>query len=65
VDPVWNIVALIALVVGRYWIGRGAGTTNVVWEYVVFDPRVAGLVFLIGGISFTILRERRQAKYCG
>ncbi|MGQ9872464.1 glycerol-3-phosphate acyltransferase [Leptodesmis sp.] len=62
-DPVWEIVALIALVVGRYWISRGAGTTNVVWGYVIHDPRVAGLVFLIGGISFTILRERRQAKF--
>lgn len=62
-DAVWEIVALIALVMGRYWIGRGAGTTNVVWGYIVHDPRAASLVFLIGGISFTILRERRQAKF--
>ncbi len=62
-DPVWEIVALMAVVLGRYWIGKGAGTTNVVWGYVVHDPAIAGLVFLIGGISFTILRERRQAKF--
>lgn len=62
-DSVWEIVALIALVMGRYWISRGAGTTNVVWGYIVHDPRAAGLVFLMGGISFTILRERRQAKF--
>lgn len=59
----WELIALIALVMGRYWMGKGAGTTNVVWGYVVHDWRVAGLVFLIGGISFTILRERELGRY--
>ncbi len=58
----WELIALIALVMGRYWVGKGAGTTNVVWGYVVHDWRVAGLVFLIGGISFTILRERELGR---
>ncbi len=58
----WEIIALIALVFGRYWIGKGAGTTNVVWGYVVHDPISALLVFLIGGIGFTILRERTQGR---
>jgi phosphoenolpyruvate synthase/pyruvate phosphate dikinase len=58
----WEIIALIMLVLGRYWIGRGAGTTNVVWGYVVHDWITAGLVFLIGGISFTIWRERRSGR---
>jgi len=61
--PEWELIALIALVMGRYWIGRGAGTTNVVWGFIVHDPVVAGLVFLIGGISFTILRERQLGKF--
>ncbi|MES1025863.1 glycerol-3-phosphate acyltransferase [Gloeocapsa sp. BRSZ] len=61
--PEWELIALIALVMGRYWIGRGAGTTNVVWGFIVHDPVVAGLVFLIGGISFTVLRERQLGKY--
>jgi pyruvate,water dikinase len=60
--PVWELVALMALVAGRYWFGKGAGTTNVVWGVVVHDPIVAGLVFLIGGISFTIFRERQRGK---
>lgn len=59
----WELVALIALVMGRYWVGKGAGTTNVVWGYVAHDPIVAALVFLIGGIGFTILRERRQGRF--
>ena len=58
----WELIALIALVMGRYWLGKGAGTTNVVWGYVVHDWRVAVLVFVIGGISFTILRERQLGR---
>jgi pyruvate, water dikinase len=58
----WEIVALIALVVGRFWIGKGAGTTNVVWGYVAHDPIAALLVFIVGGIGFTILREKRQGR---
>jgi len=61
-DPTWELIALIALVTGRYWIGRGAGTTNAAWGYVVYDWVVALLVFLIGGLSFTILRERQQGR---
>ncbi len=58
----WEIIALIALVLGRYWLGKGAGTTNVVWGYAVHDPISALLVFLIGGIGFTIFRERTQGR---
>lgn len=61
-NPEWEIISLIALVFGRYFIGKGAGTTNVVWGYVVHDPIVAFLVFLIGGISFTIVRDRQLGK---
>ena len=60
--PAGELVALIALVVGRYWIGKGAGTTNVVWGFVLHDWRAASLVFLIGGISFTILRSRQLGR---
>lgn len=61
-EPAWELIALIALVMGRYWMGKAAGTTNVVWGEVVHDWRVAGLVFLIGGISFTILREKQLGR---
>ena len=61
-EPAWELIALIALVMGRYWVGKGAGTTNVVWGFVVHDWRAALLVFLIGGISFTIVRERQMGR---
>ncbi len=61
-DPAWELIALIMLVMGRYWMGKGAGTTNVVWGIVVHDPKTALFVFLIGGISFTILRDRTSGR---
>ena len=61
-DPAWELIALIALVVGRYWMGKGAGTTNVVWGTVAHDPITAGLVFLISGIGFTIFRDRASGR---
>ena len=62
-DQVWEVMALIALVMGRYWFSGGAGTTNVVWGYFVHDPVVAGLVCLMGGVGFTVLRDRKQAQF--
>ena len=61
-DPTWEIVALIALVMGRYSIGRGAGATNVLYGFWVHDWVVTSLGLLISGISFTIWRERRQGR---
>ncbi|MGQ4647496.1 glycerol-3-phosphate acyltransferase [Lyngbya aestuarii] len=61
-EPAWELIALIMLVMGRYWMGKGAGTTNVVWGFVVHDWAAACLVFLIGGISFTILRDRTSGR---
>ncbi|MFQ4146579.1 glycerol-3-phosphate acyltransferase [Chlorogloeopsis sp. ULAP02] len=59
----WELIALIALIMGRYLMGRGAGTTNVVWGFLVHDPLTAAFVMLVAGISFTILRDRLLAKY--
>ncbi len=61
-DPTWELVALLMLVLGRYWMGRGAGTTNVVWGYVVYDPAIAAITTLLAGISFTVLREKKQGR---
>jgi pyruvate, water dikinase len=59
----WELVALITLVLGRFWIGRGAGTTNVVWGFLVHDPILATFVSLLAIISFTVLRSRQLVKF--
>ncbi len=59
---VWEIIALIALVTGRYFLGKGAGTTNVFWGMVTHDPVATGLVFLLGGLSFLIWRRRNVSR---
>ncbi|MEL7315603.1 MAG: glycerol-3-phosphate acyltransferase [Cyanobacteria bacterium J06559_3] len=61
-DPVWEVVALIALVMGRYWGAKGAGTTNVTWGFIVHDWLTSGFTFLISFIGFTIFREKRQGR---
>ncbi|MGL5944025.1 MAG: glycerol-3-phosphate acyltransferase [Waterburya sp.] len=60
---VWEILAIIALVMGRYWLGKSAGTTNAVWGIVTHDLIAAGLIWLISFISFTIIRDRTLGKY--
>ncbi|MEG3439651.1 glycerol-3-phosphate acyltransferase [Pannus brasiliensis CCIBt3594] len=61
----WELLALIALVMGRYWIGKGAGTTNVLWGLLVHDPIAVFLSCLIGGVSFTIFREKTTGRFVG
>ena len=60
---VWEILAIVALVMGRYWMGKGAGTTNAVWGIATHDPIAAGLVCLISLVGFTIIRDRQAGKY--
>ncbi|MDB9538130.1 glycerol-3-phosphate acyltransferase [Anabaenopsis arnoldii] len=59
----WELIALIGLVLGRYGVGRGAGTTNVVWGILVHDPLVAIFTSLLAIISFIVLRSRQWVKF--
>ncbi|MGY6529426.1 MAG: glycerol-3-phosphate acyltransferase [Cyanobacterium sp.] len=58
----WEIMALIALVMGRYWAGRGAGLTSVTWGIMAHNLGAGLLIFLLGSISFTIFRTRKGGK---
>lgn len=58
----WEIIALIALVMGRYWASQGAGTTNITWGILFHNPIAALLIALIGGISFTIWRNKEAGR---
>ncbi|NJM85990.1 MAG: pyruvate phosphate dikinase PEP/pyruvate-binding protein [Hydrococcus sp. RU_2_2] len=64
-DPTWELLALMALVVGRYWMGKGAGVTNVSWGILVHNWQAALLTALISGISFTIFRDRKTGRLVG
>jgi phosphohistidine swiveling domain-containing protein/glycerol-3-phosphate acyltransferase PlsY len=58
----WEIIALIALVLGRFIVGRGAGTTNVVWGYVAHDWVIAATIFVLSGVVFSVVRRRQWAR---
>lgn len=62
-DPIWPMMSLIFLVMGRYWGSQGAGTTNIAWGFFAYDPIVAGLTFLISFVGFTIFRKKQEGKY--
>jgi pyruvate,water dikinase len=59
----WELIALIALVVGRYGFSRGAGTTNVAWGFLFHDPLIAAFVTLVAAIGFVVLRSRNTIKF--
>ncbi|BAZ43971.1 pyruvate phosphate dikinase PEP/pyruvate-binding protein [Chondrocystis sp. NIES-4102] len=63
IGSAWEIIAIIALVMGRYWIGKSAGTTNAVWGIMTHDAIAGGLVWLTSLIGFTIIRDRALGKY--
>lgn len=59
----WELIALIALVIGRYTFTRGAGTTNVAWGFLLHDPLIAGSVTLFAAIGFLLLRSRQVIQF--
>lgn len=61
-QPVWEIIALIALVIGRYVATKGAGTTNVSWGVLAHDPLVVAFVSLLAAIGFLITRSKETIK---
>ncbi|MDY6939643.1 MAG: PEP-utilizing enzyme [Cyanobacteriota bacterium] len=58
----WELVAAVALVMGNYWARRRVGTVGAIAAVIAHDPLAAGLVFVIGSISLTVLRERQQGR---
>ncbi|MEM8639926.1 MAG: glycerol-3-phosphate acyltransferase [Cyanobacteria bacterium P01_G01_bin.54] len=64
-SPTWELLALIALVLGRYWFAKGAGITNVFWGLMLHDAMVAVAILVMGSISLTLVRERRTGRLVG
>jgi len=40
-DPAWQLVSLILLVAGRYFVAKGGGVTNAAWGILVYSPIIA------------------------
>lgn len=62
-ESAWELVAVIALVLGRYGWAKSAGTTNAVWGFVTHEWRAAGLVWILSGLHFAIFRQRQQGRW--
>ncbi|MGL6138490.1 MAG: glycerol-3-phosphate acyltransferase, partial [Planktothrix sp.] len=64
--PVWQLVSLILLVTGRYFIAKGGGVTNATWGILVYSPIVAissGITgLLIWGFSDLLLPLSRYSS---
>ncbi|MDB9526849.1 glycerol-3-phosphate acyltransferase [Oscillatoria sp. CS-180] len=61
-DASWEVVALIALLMGRYWAAKSVGTTSILWGSTIHSPVAAGLTLLISFLGFTIFREKQQGR---
>ncbi len=61
-DPTWWIIALIALVCGQFWLKKSKQLMGIVAGGVIYSWQIAFLMLLIGGISITLLRERRIGR---
>ena len=64
--PVWQIVSLILLVAGRYFIAKGGGVTNATWGILVYSPIIAissGITgLLIWRFSYLLLPISKSAS---
>jgi pyruvate,water dikinase len=61
-DPTWELAALVALVAGRYFWGKGAGTTNAFWGILFYQWKVALVLFVLSGGWFSIQRDRQTGR---
>ncbi|MBE9206790.1 glycerol-3-phosphate acyltransferase [Nostoc sp. LEGE 06077] len=59
----WEIVALIALVLGRFWLAKGAGTTNAAWGFLIHDPLVTVFVSFLAITTLLVFRAKKPVKY--
>lgn len=62
-QSVWEIMALIGLVMGRYATTKGAGITNVSWGLLIHDPWIVSLVTIIAAMGFLITRSQETIKF--
>lgn len=61
----WEIIALIMLILGRYYLGKGAGATNLTWGIVTHNPVAALLIFILGELAslFGVRNKQEELVY--
>lgn len=57
------LLGLMGLVLGRFALAKGAGTTNVVWGVIAYNWRIAFTIFVLSCVLFIVQRDRNVAKY--
>jgi len=62
-QPVWELLALMSLVVGRYRYGGSAGSTNAFWGLLFHTPMVAIATAAVGGLGYGLVRRPRFWQY--
>lgn len=58
-SPALEVLTLVALVGGRFWIARGAGITNAFWGLLVHAPAPTGCLALVMLLVWIATRARR------
>ena len=67
--PTWELVGLIFLVAGRYFIAQGGGVTNASWGVLVYSPVVAlasgitGFLILVIGKQVLTIKNQNIPKW--
>ena len=58
----WEWLTIAGVVLGRYWVGRGAGMTNATWGAIAHEPIAALLTALLTGAGFALMRDRQTSR---
>jgi pyruvate, water dikinase len=58
----WELVALIGIVMGRYWSGRGGGIIAVLAGVTLHDPTTIALIVLFASIGLAVFRTENARK---
>ncbi|MBC8122462.1 MAG: glycerol-3-phosphate acyltransferase, partial [Gemmatimonadaceae bacterium] len=57
-SPALEVLTLVAVVSGRFWIARGAGITNAFWGLLVYAPVPTGCLVLVMLVAWLTTRAR-------
>jgi hypothetical protein len=60
VNPEWEIMALMGLAAGRFWMRQTGGIWSTIAGYMLHDPLSGFLVALFGLIGTTVFRQNQQ-----